>query len=116
MMTEEEHLDYVIVQRIYEQYSWKDNSFDDEYYLAQFFISFCVVHENANIEELMIICDLNNLSFIHDKDFILFMYNKASQYLDHSVERNVISEMTRDNYMGWLDKMKMKLWSLWSSK
>ena len=113
-MTEEEHLDYAIVQNIYEEQSWKKHSIDEEY-LVQFFLSFCMVNENADIEELIIACDLNNISFMHDKDFMQFMYSETIKHLNNYVERDVICEATRDDYMGWLDKMKIKLWSLFSS-
>ena len=109
-MTEEEHLDYALVQRIYEEQSWKIHPVDSEY-LMQFFLSFCMTNENTNIEELMITCDLSNLSFMHDKDFMTFMHNETVKYLDYCVEKNVICEITRDKYIIWLDKMKMKLWN-----
>ena len=114
-MTEEEQLDYAIVQHIYEEQSWKIHPVDSEY-LMQFFLSFCMINEKANIEELMIICDLNNVSFMHDKNFMSFMYNETVKYLNYCAEKDVISDITRDNYMMWLDKMRMKFWRFFSSK
>lgn len=107
-MIENEHIDYFLVQRIYETQSWKKYSIDDEY-LADLYLSMAMSYDNIDIEELVIALDLNNLSFIHDKKFMDFMHENAVALLDSAVERGLICEATRDDYMGWLDKMKIKL-------
>ena len=72
-------------------------------------------YDSIDIEELVIALDLNNLSFIHDKEFMDFMHENAVALLDSAIERGLICEATRDDYMRWLDRMKIKLWSFFSS-
>ena len=113
-MTEYEQFDYSLVQRIYEEQSWKKYSVNDEY-LADFYLMLAMSYDNTDIEELVIELDLNSLSFIHDRAFMDFMHKNVVALLDSDVERGVICEATRDDYMTYIDKMKIKLWSLFSS-
>ena len=109
MMTENEQFDYFLAQRIYETQSWKKYSVDDEY-LGDLYLSMAMSYDRIDIEELVITLDLNNLSFIHDKDFMDFMYKNAVALLNFAVERGMICEATRDDYMMYISKMKIKLY------
>ena len=113
-MTENELFEYSLVQRIYETQSWKKYSVDDEY-LGDLYLSITMSYDSIDIEELVIELDLNSLSFIHDRAFMDFMHKNVVALLDSDVERGVICEATRDDYMTYIDKMKIKLWSLFSS-
>ena len=109
-MTENELFDYSLVQRIYETQSWKKYSVDDDW-LADFYLRLTMSYDNIDIEELVIALDLHNLSFIHDRAFMDFMHENAMSLLDSAVERGLICEATRDDYVMYIDKMKIKLYS-----
>ena len=113
-MTENELIEYSLVQRTYETQQWKKYSADDEW-LADLYLRMAMSYDNTDIEELVIALDLNNLSFIHDRAFMDFMHENTMSLLDSAVERGFICEATRDDITGCLDKMKIKLWSLFSS-
>lgn len=108
-MTENELFEYSLVQRIYETQSWKKYSVDDEW-RADFYLRLAVSYDNIDIEELVIVLDLNSLSFIHDRAFMDFMHENTMSLLDSAVERELICEATRDDYVMYIDKMKIKLY------
>lgn len=114
-MIENEQFDYFLVQRIYETQSWKKYSVDDEY-LADLYLCMAMSYDSIDIEELVISLDLNNLSFIHDKEFMDFMHENVVALLDSAVERDLICEATRDDYMMYIDKMKIKLYGFFLNK
>ena len=107
---ESEYTSFSMVQQIYECQSWKMYHVDNEY-LAHFYIGLSMIVMSHSIEELMIAFDLHNLSFIYDEEFMKFMHMNAIEYVNSSVERNMICEATRDDYVACFDKMKMKLWA-----
>ena len=114
-MTENEHIDYPLVQRIYETQSWKKYSVNDEY-LADVYLCMAMSYDSIDIEELVIVLDLNNLSFIHDKEFMDFMHENAVALLDSAVERGIMCEATRDDYVMYIYKMKIKLWDFFLNR
>lgn len=104
-------IEFKLVQQIHDEISWKMHEVDNEY-LAKVFMSFSVSdYAKMPVEEVMIAFDLNQLSFIHDKDFIQHMHCCALQQIVSELNRDLIRKETYEWCISRVSAMKDKLMS-----
>lgn len=110
----DEHSDIIefkLVQQMHDEMSWKVHEVDNEF-LASVFMSFSVSnYAKMPVEEVMIAFDLDQLSFIHDKDFIQHMHYCSLQHLVSALNRELICKTTYDWCISRVNAMQDKLLS-----
>lgn len=98
---------FFIVQRFYEEDSWKRNSLSED--IALIFLNFIENNINTCIEELAIKYDLIGITFIHDKAFVDFLFLNLKSFICSS-KYNCIA--TQKHYLKNIEEMHLKFLSL----
>lgn len=109
-------IDFALCQRIYEEQSWKVHPVDDEY-LGHVFLELATRYTYLPGEELAIAFDLQQLSFLHSKDFLKCMHDNALAVIErlfvieHSFSDDSLCMSTFEWYKTQCYKMLDKLLS-----
>lgn len=99
------------VQRIYENNEWQEICYDE--YLTQFFLSFSMMYSSVeHFEEIAILYDLNNFTFLHDIKFINWLYDASCKLIEDSMSKHLICIATHDVYLKYLNETHKKLVAL----